>query len=166
MARRAMAKNKGGKEGTHDKSRRGKKGIAQSRKRSFPARRHATRSPHHGYVNPPVYHASTVLYPTAEDFSRASRALPVWPARHSDHRSARTGVQEIEGPPCAGVALAAVRPRGDFGRPPFGGATRRSCARHRQRLWTDAHFLRRVLTRLGVTTTYYDPLIGGGISPH
>jgi cysteine-S-conjugate beta-lyase len=22
----------------------------------------------HGYVNPPVYHASTLLYPTAEDF--------------------------------------------------------------------------------------------------
>jgi hypothetical protein len=23
---------------------------------------------HHGFVNPPVYQASTVLYPTAEDF--------------------------------------------------------------------------------------------------
>ena len=23
---------------------------------------------HHGYVNTPVYHASTLLYPTAEDF--------------------------------------------------------------------------------------------------
>ncbi len=27
----------------------------------------------HGFVNPPVYHASTVLYPTAQDF-RARRA--------------------------------------------------------------------------------------------
>src|SRR5258708_13143953 len=23
---------------------------------------------HHGFVNPPVYHASTILYPSAEDF--------------------------------------------------------------------------------------------------
>ena len=23
---------------------------------------------YHGFVNPPVYHASTVLYPSAEDF--------------------------------------------------------------------------------------------------
>jgi cysteine-S-conjugate beta-lyase len=23
---------------------------------------------HHGFVNPPVYHASTVLYPSVEDF--------------------------------------------------------------------------------------------------
>ncbi len=23
---------------------------------------------HHGYVNPPVYHASTLLYPSAEDY--------------------------------------------------------------------------------------------------
>jgi len=23
---------------------------------------------HHGFVNPPVYHVSTVLYPTAEDY--------------------------------------------------------------------------------------------------
>ncbi len=41
-----------------------------------------------GFVNPPVYHASTVLYPTAEDQSRASFALPVWTARHADQRSA------------------------------------------------------------------------------
>ena len=41
-----------------------------------PARRPATRvvtagrdpASYHGFVNPPVYHASTVLYPSAEDF--------------------------------------------------------------------------------------------------
>ena len=42
-----------------------------------PARRPATRvvtagrdpKSYHGFVNPPVYHASTVLYPSAEDFA-------------------------------------------------------------------------------------------------
>src|SRR5262249_8909497 len=33
-------------------------------------------SANHGFVNPPVYHASTVLYPSAEDFlARRSRYL-------------------------------------------------------------------------------------------
>jgi cystathionine beta-lyase/cystathionine gamma-synthase len=38
---------------------------------------------HHGFVNPPVYHVSTVLYPTAEDYVRPSLALPVRPPRHA-----------------------------------------------------------------------------------
>ena len=43
---------------------------------------------YHGYVNPPVYHASTVLYPTAEDSGRAPRPLSVRPPRHADLGSA------------------------------------------------------------------------------
>ncbi len=35
----------------------------------------------HGFVNPPVHHASTVLYPTAEDFLARRVALPLRPAR-------------------------------------------------------------------------------------
>ena len=38
----------------------------------------------HGFVNPPVYHASTVLYPTAEDFRARRVTLPLRTARHAD----------------------------------------------------------------------------------
>ena len=34
-------------------------------------------SAHHGFVNPPVYHASTVLYPSAADYL-AHRGAPIW----------------------------------------------------------------------------------------
>ena len=33
-----------------------------------------------GFVNPPVVHASTVLYPTAVALEGPSRRIPVWPA--------------------------------------------------------------------------------------
>ena len=119
---------------------------------------------HHGYVNPPVYHASTLLYRTAEDFL----------ARRGRYRYGRRGtptsealedaLRELKGRSCAGVtlmpsglsaistALLAVLRAGDHV------------------LVTDSvyeptrKFCEGMLTRLGVTTTYYDPLIGAGIA--
>jgi len=37
----------------------------------------------HGFVNPPVHHVSTVLYPTAEDFLARRRPLPLRASRHA-----------------------------------------------------------------------------------
>src|SRR6202521_1418070 len=68
---------------------------------------------YHGFVNPPVYHASTVLYPSAEDFV-AHRARYQYGRRGTPTtESLELAVQEIEGPQCAGVSrlpsgLAAV----------------------------------------------------------
>ena len=60
---------------------------------------------YHGFVNPPVYHASTVLYPTAEDFL-AHRARYQYGRRGTPTTEAlEQAVQELEGPQCAGVAL-------------------------------------------------------------
>src|SRR5271169_6263898 len=60
---------------------------------------------HFGFVNPPVYHASTVLYPTAEDFV-AHRARYQYGRRGTPTTEAlERAVQELEGPQCAGVAL-------------------------------------------------------------
>ena len=64
----------------------------------------ATRPPYHGFVNPPVYHASTVLYPSAEDFL-AHRARYQYGRRGTPTTEALERVHEIEGPQCAGVAL-------------------------------------------------------------
>src|SRR5271169_7138256 len=60
---------------------------------------------YHGFVNPPVYHASTVLYPSAEDFL-AHRARYQYGRRGTPTTDAlELAVQELEGPQCAGVAL-------------------------------------------------------------
>src|ERR1043166_9384022 len=119
---------------------------------------------HHGYVNTPVYHASTLLYRTAEDYL----------AQKSQYHYARRGtptsealekaVQELEGPACAAVALLpsglaaasaallAVLKSGDhvLVTDSAYGPTRTFCDT--------------VLARSAGTTTYYDPLIGAGIA--
>src|ERR1700761_5545246 len=118
----------------------------------------------HGFVNPPVYHASTVLYPSAEDFL-AHRARYQYGRRGTPTTEAlEQAVQELEGPGCAGVALL-----------PSGLAAISSALLSVVRagdhvLITDSAygptraFCDQMLTRLGVTTTYYDPMIGGGIA--
>ena len=120
---------------------------------------------HHGFVNPPVYHASTVLYPSAEDFV-AHRARYQYGRRGTPTTEAlEQALQELEGPQCAGRGAAAVRARGDFGRAACG-----ACSAGDHLLVTDSAygptrtFCDQILTRLGVTTTYYDPLIGGRIA--
>ena len=59
----------------------------------------------HGYVNTPVYHASTLLYPTAEDYL-AHRGRYQYGRRGTPTSEAfEAALQEIEGPLCAGVSL-------------------------------------------------------------
>ena len=59
----------------------------------------------HGIVNPPVYHASTVLHPTAADYL-AHRGRYVYGRRGTQTSEALSeGLRELEGPGCAGVAL-------------------------------------------------------------
>src|SRR3954447_7189815 len=62
-------------------------------------------SSYHGFVNPPVYHASTVLYPTAADFL-ARRSRYSYGRNGTPTSEALEGaIRELEGPQCAGVAL-------------------------------------------------------------
>ena len=59
----------------------------------------------HGFVNPPVHHVSTVLYPTAEDFL-ARRARYLYGRRGTPTSEAlEDALRALEGPECAGVAL-------------------------------------------------------------
>jgi len=119
---------------------------------------------HHGYVNTPVYHASTLLYRTAEDFL----------ARRSQYSYGRRGtptsealekaIQEIEGPACAGVALL------PSGLAAISTALLSVLSAGDHLLISDSaygptrKFADTVLARYGITTTYYDPLIGAGIA--
>lgn len=127
---------------------------------------HAGRDPfaHHGYVNPPVYHASTLLHKTVADYLAppgryryARRGTPT-------SEALRDALAAIEGPSCAGVALL------PSGLAAASIALLSAVKAGDQVLVTDSvygptrKFCDTVLTRCGVTTRYYDPAIGAGIA--
>jgi cystathionine beta-lyase len=121
-------------------------------------------SAHHGFVNPPVYHASTVLYPSAADFV-AHRGRYQYGRRGTPTSEALAdALAALEGPECAGVALL-----------PSGLAA--ACVALLAVLKSGDHvlvtdsvylptrkFCDGILARYGITTSYYDPLIGAGIA--
>ncbi len=118
---------------------------------------------HHGYVNPPVYHASTLLYPSAEQYI-AHRGRYQYGRRGTPTSEAlETALGDLEGPQCEtvtllpsglaaiSVALLSVVRAGDdiLVTDSAYGPTRKFCDT--------------ILPRYGVTTRYYDPVIGAGI---
>ena len=116
-----------------------------------------------GFVNPPVYHASTVLYPSAEDFL-AHRARYQYGRRGTPTTEAlELALQELEGSQCAGVSLL------PSGLAAISSAFLALVHAGDHVLVTDSAygptriFCDQILTRLGVAVTYYDPLIGAGI---
>jgi cysteine-S-conjugate beta-lyase len=118
----------------------------------------------HGFVNPPVYHASTVLYPSAEDFL-ARRARYVYGRRGTPTSEAlESALRDLEGPACAGVALL------PSGLAAISTALLSVLEAGDHVLVTDSvyqptrKFCNGVLKRYGITTSYYDPLIGAGIA--
>ena len=118
---------------------------------------------YHGFVNPPVYHASTVLYPSAEDFL-AHRARYQYGRRGTPTTEAlELALQELEGSQCAGVSLL------PSGLAAISSAFLAVVHAGDHVLVTDSAygptriFCDQILTRLGITVTYYDPLIGAGI---
>jgi cystathionine beta-lyase len=118
----------------------------------------------HGFVNPPVVHASTVLYRTAEDYL-AHRGRYTYGRRGTPTSDALCdALAELEGPDCAGVALL------PSGLAAASAALLAVLKAGDHVLMTDTVYLPTrkfcdsVLTRYGVATTYYDPLIGGGIA--
>ncbi|MFZ3226897.1 MAG: cystathionine beta-lyase [Xanthobacteraceae bacterium] len=119
---------------------------------------------YHGFVNPPVYHASTVLYPNAEDFL-AHRARYQYGRRGTPTTEAlELALQELEGPQCAGVSLL------PSGLAAISAALLSVVRAGDHVLVTDSaygptrNFCGQILARLGVTTSYYDPGIGAGIA--
>ena len=118
----------------------------------------------HGYVNPPVYHASTLLYRSAEDYL-AHRSRYQYGRRGTPTSEALSdAIAELEGPSCAGVTLLpsglaacsivlmATLKAGDH-------VLVTDNVYQPTRIFCDGN-----LSRQGVSTTYYDPLIGSGIA--
>ena len=119
---------------------------------------------YYGFVNPPVYHASTVLYPTAAD-QVAHRARYQYGRRGTPTSEAlENALKELEGPGCAAVSLL------PSGASAVATALLSVLGAGDHLLVTDSvyrptrTFSDTILKRLGIETTYYDPLIGGGIA--
>ena len=117
-----------------------------------------------GFVNPPVVHGSTVLYPTADDL-HAHRGEYQYGRRGTPTtRALQEALMALEGPQCAGVGLA-----------PSGLAaistTLLAVAKAGDHLLVcdnvyrpSRNFCQGMLSRYGVETSYFDPLIGAGIA--
>ena len=119
---------------------------------------------YYGFVNPPVYHASTVLYPTAAD-QVAHRARYQYGRRGTPTSEAlENALKELEGPGCAAVSLM------PSGMSAVATALLSVLGAGDHLLVTDSvyrptrTFCDTILKRLGIETTYYDPLIGSGIA--
>ena len=118
---------------------------------------------YHGFVNPPIYHASTVLYPSAEDFLSHRARYQSGRRGTPTTEALELALQELEGSQCAGVSLL------PSGLAAISSAFLAVVNAGEHVLVTDSAygpariFCDQILTRLGVTVTYYDPLIGAGI---
>lgn len=129
---------------------------------------HAGRDPraNHGIVNPPVYHASTVLFPTVAAMEESGKD-PYSGVRYGRYGTPTTHafeeavaaldggekcVQVSSGQAALTGALLAFLKSGDhlLMTDSCYGPTRRFCGQF--------------LARFGVETTYYDPAIGAGIA--
>lgn len=125
---------------------------------------HVGLNPHknHGIVNPPVYHASTVLFPTLQAYRNASSA-PVRYGRRGTPTSfaleeATTALEGGAGSILAPSGLSAI------------ATALTACVQNGDHiLVTDntyaptRRFCDEVLSRHGVTTDYFDPMIGEDI---
>lgn len=116
-----------------------------------------------GFVNPPVVHGSTVLYPTAEDLHAHRGEFTYGRLGTPTTRALQEALMALEGPQCAGVALV-----------PSGlsaiSTTLLAVMRAGDHLLVcdsvyrpSRNFCNGILSRYGVETTYFDPLIGSGI---
>ena len=116
----------------------------------------------HGFVNTPVYRGSTVLFPTYQDLVTRNAKFHLWHAGHADDGSADERLdRDLRR---RRHRARALRPCRDHARAAHRGQGRRSHPRHRFRsIARRASSATAFWTRMGVETTYYDPLVGAGI---
>jgi cysteine-S-conjugate beta-lyase len=125
---------------------------------------HAARAPHEnfGFVNPPVFRGSTVLFPTAAKFWSGDQPYTYGRSSTPTVRSLEEAIAEVEGGSACvlttsgyqavSTAILAFVKAGDH------------------LLMVDSvyqptrKFCDQMLAKLGVETTYYDPLIGARIA--
>jgi cysteine-S-conjugate beta-lyase len=116
-----------------------------------------------GFVNPPVVHGSTVLYPTAADLHAHSGEYRYGRYGTPTTKAFQETLMALEGPKCAGVGIV-----------PSGlsaiSTTLLSVTRAGDHILVcdnayrpTRNFCNGVLARYGVETSYFDPLIAAGV---
>lgn len=117
-----------------------------------------------GFINPPTQRGSTVLYPTADDLLHHRSDYQYGRHGTPTTRALQDALKTLEGPQCAGVGLA-----------PSGVAaistTLLAILRSGDHLLVcdsiyrpTRNFCDGLLTRYGIETSYFDPLIGERIA--
>src|SRR5580704_17342004 len=117
-----------------------------------------------GFVNQPVVHGSTVLYPTAADLHAHSGEYRYGRYGTPTTKAFQETLMALEGPKCAGVGIV-----------PSGlsaiSTTLLSVTKAGDHLLVcdnayrpTRNFCNGLLTRFGVETTFFEPLIGTGIA--
>jgi cystathionine beta-lyase len=116
-----------------------------------------------GFINPPIVRGSTVLYPTADDLHAHRGEFQYGRHGTPTTKALQDALMALEGPNCAGVGLApsgvaaitttllAMLTSGDH-------LLVIDSAYRPTRNFCDS-----ILKRYGIETTYFDPLIGGGV---
>lgn len=125
---------------------------------------HSGREPHenYGFVNPPIYRGSTVLFPTVEKLWNRDQEFTYGRSGTPTVRSLEKAIAEVEG----GVATALTA----SGYQAVSTAIFSFVQSGDHILVSDSvyqptrKFCDHLLANLGVETTYYDPLIGEGIA--
>jgi len=121
---------------------------------------HSGRKPHdcHGFVNPPVYRGSTVLFPTVEKLWKRDQEYTYGRSSTPTVKALEVAIAEVEG----GVATALTA----SGYQAVSMAIFAFVESGDHILVTDSvyqptrKFCDHMLAKLGVETTYYDPLVG------
>ncbi|MDU3047268.1 cystathionine beta-lyase, partial [Bradyrhizobium sp.] len=117
----------------------------------------------HGFVNPAVFHGSTVLYPTADDLHAHRGEFQYGRHGTPTTKALQQVLMELEGPRCAGVGI------GPSGLAAISTTLLSVLKAGDHVLVCDSiyrptrNFCNGMLARYGVETTYFDPLVGSGI---
>lgn len=120
-------------------------------------------SEQHGFVNTPIYRGSTVLFPTVEDLANRTARFTYGTQGSPTTEALATAWTEISG--SAGTVLA------PSGLAAVSLALLAAVKSGDHILVSDSVyrptriFCETILARMGVETTYYDPLIGAAIEP-
>jgi cysteine-S-conjugate beta-lyase len=119
-----------------------------------------------GFVNPPVVHGSTVLYPTADDLHAHRGEFQYGRHGTPTTMALQDALMTLEGPACAGVGLA------PSGLAAISTALLAALKTGDHLLVCDnayrptRNFCNGLLARYGVETSYFDPLIGADIAKY
>jgi cystathionine beta-lyase len=119
-----------------------------------------------GFVNPPVVHGSTVLYPTADDLHAHRGEFQYGRHGTPTTEALQDALMALEGPACAGVGLA------PSGLAAISTALLAVLKAGDHLLVCDnayrptRNFCNGMLARYGVETSYFDPLIGADIAKY